>query len=59
MKRVYVIMTQEIHHYSVPHIEPFDVVSTMKQADQICEEQNLKDSKYEYYWREVISSEEE
>lgn len=58
MKRMYVIMREDIREYN-PFPEPYDVVSSMVKADEICMEQEEADITHIYYWREVISSEEE
>jgi len=62
MKRVYVIMRQKFEEgYDEPIIEPYDVVSSMTQAEEDCilheERSDTYHEGWEYYWREVISSE--
>ena len=59
MKRMYVIMRDNQDEYERPVIEPIDVVSTMTQAEDICSEKEGTEGDCIYYWREVISSEEE
>ena len=61
MKRVYVIM-REREYYDGEIIEPYDVVSSMEHAEEICHREEARSALYDepewyYFWREVISSE--
>lgn len=61
MKRVYVIMREMEDSFGTV-TEPYDVVSSMDDAERICYEMeataNKEKQPFVYYWREVISSEE-
>ena len=61
MKRVYVILRQYSDDYEEHDPEPWDVVSTMTRAQEICTLEEARSNQYHdgyyYYWTEVISSE--
>lgn len=61
MKRVYVIMKVRVPNRlgKFPKRDPIDVVYDMEKAENICDELTKKetDDRVDYYWQEVISSE--
>lgn len=57
MKRIYVIMCDNISNDEYTTTEPVDVVSSLTEAEELCFQYEAENSNKIYYYREVISSE--